>query len=467
MSSPLSGSKPRFQRGTRAPLPWSGSPRRAPILSRCTSLFLVWFLSSSSLSIAQSNAYPTLDARQLDLSKVERRVEDIGRELSDRHADRRALIAELEARERNVAELSLANRELERLVAEHNRVAGELRARQVEERAALGVELDLLSDLLRTAYVMGRADRLRLLLNQQDPTRASRVMSYFAYFNRERMKRIQAVQQRAERLERLARDAEEEARRLAELARSQEATRLRLEEARTRRAQVLRDLEASITNRAETLETLKRDAESLKLLVEHLRQHAQIQAELDIQRDPFAELKGRLAWPILENRILAAFGTRKADSEIDWDGVLLAAREGEEVRAVKDGRVIHADWLRGFGLLIVIDHGDGYMTLYGHNEALLREVGEWVATGDSIALSGKSGGRPESVLYFAIRHNGRPQDPAVWCASQGRYDRRSSRAWPAESQPLAGGGERYMRQTGALIARSPNLSNRRKTCDPS
>ena len=421
-------------------------------------MFLTGFLSSSSPSFAQSDAYPTLEARQRDLSTVERSLEDIGRELSDRNADRRALIAELEARERNVAELSLANRELERLVAEHNRIAGELRTRQVEEQAALGIELDLLADLLRTAYVMGRADRLRLLLNQQDPTRASRVMSYFAYFNRERMKGIQAVQQRAERLERLARDAEDEARRLAELARSQEATRLRLEEARTRRAQVLRDLEASITSRAETLETLKRDAESLKLLVEHLRQHAQIQAELDIQQDPFAELKGRLAWPLLENRVLAAFGTRKEATEIDWDGVLLAAGEGEEVRAVKDGRVIHADWLRGFGLLIVIDHGDGYMTLYGHNEALLREVGEWVATGDPIALSGKSGGRREPVLYFAIRHNGRPQDPAVWCANQGRYDRRSSQARPAGASPL---------EAGALIVRSPNLSNRCETCDPS
>jgi murein hydrolase activator len=303
------------------------------------------------------------------------------------------------------------------------------------------------------------------LLNQQDPTRASRVMSYFAYFNRERMKRIQAVQQRAERLERLARDAEEEAGRLAELARSQEATRLRLEQAKVRRAQVLRDLETTITSRAETLETLKYDADSLKLLVEHLRQHAQIRAELDIQRDPFAALKGRLAWPILENRVLAAFGTSKADSEIDWDGVLLAAREGEEVRAVKDGRVIHADWLRGFGLLIVIDHGDGYMTLYGHNEALLREVGEWVATGDPIALSGKSGGRQEPVLYFAIRHNGRPQDPAVWCATQGHYDQRSSRVWP--SPGFLGLMARSATPARVPIDQSSNLSNRRETCDPS
>jgi len=435
MSRTMPGSNRIIPCGVPARRPPSGSSAHGRTLNAILTAGLAALLATGGLALAQPNDYPALDARQRDLGQIERQMQNIGRELSDRHADRRALIEELEARERNVAELSLANRELERLVAEHNRVAGELRARQVEERAALGVELDLLSDLLRTAYVMGRADRLRLLLNQQDPTRASRVMSYFAYFNRERMKRIQSVQERAERLDRLARDAEDEARRLAELARSQEATRLRLEQAKMRRAQVLRDLEATITSRAETLETLKRDADSLKLLVEHLRQHAQIRAELDIQRDPFGTLKGRLDWPLLENRIIASFGTRKESSEIDWDGVLLAAHEGEEVRAVKDGRVIHADWLRGFGLLIVIDHGDGYMTLYGHNEALLREVGEWVATGDPIALSGKSGGRQEPVLYFAIRHNGRPQDPAAWCAGHGRYDQRSSRVWPVRSTP--------------------------------
>jgi len=426
MSSRTRGSTAASRRGTRAGPPGSGAFGRAWIRSRFRPWLLVWLLPSASPALAQSGGDPTLEARQRDLGQVERQAQDLWRELGGHRADRLALMEELKARERNVAELSLANRELERLVAEHNRDAAELRARQVEERAALGVELDLLSDLLRTAYVMGRADRLRLLLNQQDPTRASRVMSYFAYLNRERMQRIQAVQQRAERLERLARNAEDEARRLAELARSQEVTRLRLEQEKARRAEVLRGLEATITSGAEKLETLKRDAESLKRLVEHLRQHAQIRAELDIQRDPFATLKGRLTWPILENRILAAFGSRKEESGIDWDGVLLAAREGEEVRAVKDGRVIHADWLRGFGLLIVIDHGDGYMTLYGHNQALLREVGEWVATGEAIALSGTSGGLREPVLYFAIRHNGRPQDPAVWCATGERHEPRST-----------------------------------------
>ena len=377
-------------------------------------------LAGLSLAQAEDEREPSLERRSQELLDIEEQAEAIGAELIGRKADRLALIAELEARERNVAELSLANRELERLVREQTRVATALRARQAEERQALRQEQDLLVELVRTAYVMGRADRLRLLLNQEDPTQASRVLSYFAYFNRERVRRILSVRQRAERLADLARDAEQEAERLAELARSQEATRQRLEQAKQQRALVLTHLEETIASRAENLQTLQKDAESLRLLVEHLRQRAQIRAELGIRRAPFRERKGELSWPILEGRILASFGTPKEDSELRWDGVLLAAREGEEVRAVNDGRIVYADWLRGFGMLLVIDHGDGFMTLYGHNQTLLRELGEWVATGEEIALSGNSGGRDKPVLYFAIRHNGQPQDPVAWCGGAGR-----------------------------------------------
>ncbi|MBK5966622.1 peptidase M23 [Thiocystis minor] len=386
------------------------------------SLWLLCILLAGPSPAVSAEDDPSLERSEQELIDMERQRETIGAELIGHEAERRALIAELEARERNVAELSLANRELERLVREQTRVATALRTRQAEERQALRKEQDLLTELVRMAYVIGRADRLRLLLNQEDPTQASRVMSYFAYFNRERVRRILSVQQRAERLADLARDAEQEAARLAELARSQEATRLRLEQAKQQRALVLTQLEETIASRAENLQTLHKDADSLRLLVEHLRQRAQIRAELDIDRAPFRERKGKLAWPLLEGRLLTNFGDRKEDSELRWDGVLLEAREGEEVRAVNGGRVVYADWLRGFGLLLVIDHGDGFMTLYGHNQALLRELGEWVATGEEIALSGNSGGRDKPMLYFAIRHNGHPYDPVAWCDGPGRQE---------------------------------------------
>lgn len=376
-------------------------------------------------ALGESETDRMLDERTQDLRSIQERVDALSGELVDQQADRRALIEELEAREREVAAAAVTGRELTREVTEQTRVADALRARHLEEHRALDEELALWTDLVRTAYVMGRADRLRLLLNQEDTTQASRILAYFAYLNREQLRRITAIQTRVERVGRLAANAERETERLLELAKLQEAARQHLESARQERAEALSRLEASIANRTEDLQTLKRDAESLRRLVEHLKQGAQISAELDIRRDSFPARKGRLSWPLLEGHVLAEFGTPKKDSDLRWDGVLLAAREGEEVRAVHDGRVVHADWLRGFGLLLVIDHGAGYMSIYGHNEALLKEAGEWVATGEVVALSGNSGGRDEPVLYFAIRHNGRPQDPEAWCGDAGRQGHRS------------------------------------------
>jgi septal ring factor EnvC (AmiA/AmiB activator) len=358
---------------------------------------------------------PAIEAREQDLKAVEQRVQSIGAELAGKNAERQALIEELEGRERDVATLALASRELARTLKEQTRVAAELRARQMEEQGTHATELERLSGLLRTAYALGRADALRLLLNQEDPVRASRMLSYFAYFNRERVRRIRAVESRTERLAVLARDAEREGVRLTELANRQEATRTRLEDAKAQRAQVLAGLERTIASGQETMAGLARDAENLRLLVEHLRQRAQIGAELDVRRDPFAARRGQLRWPLPEGRVRAGFGSPKEGTELAWDGVLLAAREGDEVRAVYDGRVVYADWMLGFGMLLVIDHGDGYVTLYGNNEALLKEVGEWVSAGEPVALGGSSGGRDEPVLYFAIRHNGEPVDPAAWC----------------------------------------------------
>ena len=395
-----------------SPPPVGPSGRRARVSGALLLLGLSWV---PFRPVFGEDADPTIEAREQDLKTIEQRVQSIGAELAGKSRERQALIAELEGRERDVAALALAGRELARTLRERTRVAAQLRTRQLKEQEALANELERLSGLLRTAYALGRADALRLLLNQEDPVRASRILSYFAYFNRERVRRIRAVESRAERLAALARGAELEATRLKELAARQETTRVRLEDAKVQRAQVLAGLERIIANGEETMAGLARDAENLRLLVEHLRQRAQIRAELDVRRDPFAARRGQLPWPLPEGRVRAAFGAPKEGTEMSWDGVLLAAREGEEVRSVYDGRVVYADWMLGFGMLMAIDHGDGYITLYGHNEALLKEVGEWVSTGEPVALGGSSGGRDEPVLYFAIRHNGEPVDPALWC----------------------------------------------------
>lgn len=356
-----------------------------------------------------------IETRERELVAIEQQIQTVGADLTGENAQRQGLIVELEEREREVATLAIAGRELDQRVREQTRVAGDLRHRETQEQAALADQTHLLSELLRTAYAMGRADALRMLLNQQNPVQASRVMSYFAYFNRGRVRNLQAVEASALRLAQLAREAETGAEKLQVLATQQSESQARLEAAREERAMVLKGLEETISTREQLLTGLNRDAENLKLLVERLRARAQIRAELGVQRDPFALRQGRLAWPLLEGRLRAGFGSRKGDSEQTWDGVLLETREGEEVRAVYGGQVVYADWLLGFGMLLVIDHGDGYLSLYGLNEALLKEAGEWVSAEEVVALSGSSGGREGPVLYFAIRRNGEPLDPALWC----------------------------------------------------
>ncbi|WP_295456028.1 peptidoglycan DD-metalloendopeptidase family protein [uncultured Thiodictyon sp.] len=405
---------------TRGPCPSRPQPA-APARGRCARRALPFALclaGTLALALPVATAWAAdepIEARERDLVDLEQQVETIGAALTDQNVERAALLTELEGREREVAELAIAGRELDDQVREQTRVAAELRAREDQVQATLAEELKHLSELLRTAYAMGRADGLRLLLNQQDPVRASRVMSYFAYFNRGRVRSLQTVEASARRLARLAREAALESERLKALAVQQASARARLETAKQERAQVLKGLEQTIANREQTLAGLNRDAENLKRLVNQLRQRAQIRAELDIQHAPFAQRQGRLAWPLLEGRLQVGFGAKKVDADLAWDGVLLAAHEGEEVRAVYHGRVVYADWLLGFGMLLVIDHGDGYLSFYGHNEALLKEVGEWVSADEIIALSGNSGGRDEPVLYFAIRRNGEPIDPALWC----------------------------------------------------
>lgn len=386
--------------------------RRVLLVTLWTLLAMTALAEDAGLNSAPDDE---LSAREQDLARIEQQVESIGAALAGDNAEREALIAELEERERDVAALAVAGRELSQMVREQHELAEDLRSRQDAEREALNAERRRLAVLVKTAHQLGRGDVLRMLLNQEDPVQATRVMSYFTYFNRARLERIAAVSARADRLARLALDAEREMERLEALGGQQEATRKRLESARDERTAVLAALEGSIHSRRENMVLLRQDAENLKRLVNHLRQRAEIRAELEIERLSFESRRGQLPWPLPGHRISAGFGSLRGQSGVRWDGVLLSASEGERVRAVHDGRVIYTDWLRGFGLLIVVDHGDGYMTLYGHNETLLKEVGEWVRTGEVIALSGKSGRRGEPVLYFAIRRNGKPLNPSNWC----------------------------------------------------
>jgi septal ring factor EnvC (AmiA/AmiB activator) len=350
-----------------------------------------------------------------NLGAIEQRLSDLRKSLSRREHDRDALYRELEQNERDIGDLALAGRQLEKMTAEQRAVVNRLEARQTTARRDLEKVRKALSELLRSAYAMGRGDRLRMLLNQEDLTRSGRLLGYYRCIGRQRSRRIAEVQRLAAELASLRVQAQSEAERLEQVAARQEETRLRLEAAQAARSAILASLEETISESRGELALLDENAEALRELITTLRLKVQIAAEIDLSQEDIASRKGRLAWPLGDARLISSFQGGTDTGDLHADGVLIAAAEGQEVRAVHHGRVIYADWLRGFGLLLVIDHGDGYMTLYGHNQTLLKEVGEWVATDEAVALAGTSGGSSDRGLYFALRHHGAPLDPEQWC----------------------------------------------------
>jgi len=392
-----------------------------------------------------------IETRRHELEEIEQRVQNIEQDLSARRGGRAVLLAELEQYERDIADLARAGRELDALIDAQEQKLLDLQTRLKAEGDALIKERAAIAGLIRSAYALGRGDRIRLLLDQEDAVRLSRLMSYYGYLNRYRVDRLNLVSARARRLESLTRDAADETARLARLAARQEETRTRLASAQTQRKRLLDDLERTIADGEERVAALRSAADGLRQLLEQLERQAAALPEADVSQAPMNNQRGRLNWPLPAVRLIARFGDTKAEAGQRWDGVFIGVPEGTEVRAVHYGRVVFSDWLRGFGLLTIIEHDDGYMTLYGHNQTLLKEPGEWVAPGDVIALSGSSGGLHSAGLYFAIRHRGKPLDPQQWC----RVDDASDNA-DAKDYHLPGSREE---RTGENVIQQPDHSS--------
>jgi septal ring factor EnvC (AmiA/AmiB activator) len=247
-------------------------------------------------------------------------------------------------------------------------------------------------------------------LNQKDPALAGRMFAYYSYFGRARAGQIKLIEDDLQRLAELDGELAAEDQQLAQLEKQQRAQLHELEQARTQRSHVLESLEAQSHTRAQNLERLHSQQAGLEKLLRELRT-AMERFPLE-GNDAFARLRGKLAWPV-SGRLVARFGDARAGG-VHWDGVLVATERGAPVKAVCQGRVIYADWLPGLGLLTIVDHGDGYLSLYGHNERLYKAAGEPVAAGEALAAAGDSGGSSRPELYFEIRKGGKPVDPRPW-----------------------------------------------------
>lgn len=296
-------------------------------------------------------------------------------------------------------------------IATLSRLKSEQQAQEravADQREQLGLEL-------RSAYFTGRENFLKLLLNQEDPERISRVLVYHEYYSRARAHRIKNLRARLTEIDRLRRAIKLETNKLTRLRVDFENQVEDIDRRRSQRRTLLNRLEAELSEKGQQREALQRDAERLQALILEIERLLQQAEDFRPEQRPFAELKGQLSWPT-DGEIVKSFGSARDDGTFKWQGVLMEAPLGTDVHAISYGRVVFADWFQHLGLLLILDHGDGYMSLYGHNQTLFKSVGDVVAAGEVIARVGDTGGRNLSALYFEVRKDGVPADPAGWCA---------------------------------------------------
>jgi septal ring factor EnvC (AmiA/AmiB activator) len=295
-----------------------------------------------------------------------------------------------------------------------------LRTTRKKHQQQLSRENDFLAGQVYTAFTLGKQEKMKLLFSQQDAQTMQRNLVYYQYFSNARVDLINAVQDNVDKII----DAEQRIQ-LAklDLEKSRQALqgqKAQLDKDRRKRKSIVTSLQQQLKKQGGSLARLEDDATQLQDLIKSIEEIFADAPEAEISRLPFAKLRGKLAWPV-QGSVKKLFGRRKPLSDMRWQGIMIEAPNGRHVKAVSHGRVAFSDWLRGLGNLIIIDHGNSYLSLYGHNESLFKAAGEWVESGDIIGSIGSSGGQRKAGLYFEIRKKGKPQNPTRWCKKSNQF----------------------------------------------
>jgi septal ring factor EnvC (AmiA/AmiB activator) len=378
-------------------------------------VFTVPMLVLSCLcSLSQASEHPELEGKTRELEQIKARIQQLRGQLSLVETERQAQNYALSENEKQIGLIARRIRVVGLSLERQRRRLAELELERADAYLQLDQHRQVVERQLRAAYIMGRQEKLKILLKQQDPAVVSRLLVYYDYLNAERFAQMREIQAKLQSLAKLEQEISEEEQRQEQLFTKEEAEKQQLELAGKERERIIATLNLQLRSKEQELEGLQANEKQLQSLLLELQD---VMADIPLDptaQTPFITRKGKLPWPA-KGHLSASFGSTREVGKLRWDGVLIEAPEGEEVRSVHYGRVAFADWLRGFGLLLIIDHGDGYMSLYGYNQSLFKETGEWVEAGEVIAQVGNSGGRSSPGVYFGLRHNGEPIDPKGWC----------------------------------------------------
>lgn len=381
------------------------------IFAPCLALFITLL---PGLAYGENDGAPAYKEK---LGRLQKSIDNIHEHLKGTREKRSHIITELRQLEIRISKNARTLTTTEKNIADLNKHIDQLRKQLRVLALKLKQQRETLSEQMRAAYVLGAQQNMKVLLSQQNPSELGRQQTYFSYLSQAREQEILQFMGSIETSQKTEKELEKSLEAQTKALEKRKAQFDELQKQRLKRNQLLAQLETKIKNQEQTLSELESSRTKIENLLMSL---GELLADVPSSPDNeglFSQKKGRLPWPV-KGKFLAHFGEDKDRGGLKWNGVLIEAPYGTPVKSVSHGRVAFADWLQGFGFITIIDHGDGFMSLYGHNESLLKQAGEWVQAGEEIATTGDSGGQPVAGLYFEIRSRGKPVDPDNWCTGK-------------------------------------------------
>jgi septal ring factor EnvC (AmiA/AmiB activator) len=353
-------------------------------------------------------------ARQKQLKSLLQNIEQLKQAIDVKEDSKSRFIKQLKDIERGIGQVNQKIGKIGVQVQARKKELAALRKNRLEHQRKLSRENEYLAEQVYAAFTLGQQEKIKLLFSQQQPQALQRNLVYYQYFSTARVDLIKTVQTSIDEIIRSEQKIQKIQLGLKQDQQALAEQKQQLDRDLGKRKTIVASLDSQLRKQGGSLSRLQDEAKQLQDLINSIQDLFDEAPDTDVSRQPFAGLKGKLAWP-LDGRVRRLFGRQKPASDLRWQGVVIEAKSGTPVMAVSHGRVAFADWLRGMGNLIIIDHGNSYLSLYGHNESLFKNAGEWVEAGEIIASIGSSGGQKKAGLYFEIRKRGKPQNPTGWC----------------------------------------------------
>mgnify|MGYP001626676683 CR=1 FL=1 len=374
------------------------------------SLLLAAFISLGlSINVLADNH------QQQELKKLKTSISTLEKKLRNQRKEKNSLQQQLESIERNVADFTKKIRTISKKIIKTENNLSLLNNNKIDLEQRIEKQRSTIAQQIRAAYKTGNEEPVKLLLNQENPEQLSRILKYYDYVLDARSKKIDQFSADIESLKITLSKIEEQKTSLANSKKELEKDRQQLAKSISNRQATLNKVTQSLQSNTQQLNQYKKQRDELETVIETVEKAARAIAPAQ-DYPSFALSKGKLNWPV-RGKLKASFGSKRSEY-LRWQGWLISAKEGTNVQSVHHGRVVFSDYLRGFGLLVIVDHGDSYMTLYAHNKELLRETGDWVQSEEIVARAGNTGGLTQTALYFEVREQGKPVNPKMWLSNR-------------------------------------------------